>query len=99
MYNNKKTVTLLGDASVYEIDQHARQLKGVLDDVMMSGEALEIELGQLGDVDATFCQLLAAVKAECERDDVMVRFTNPSALLIEKLEDLEMAEYMGLSSI
>jgi ABC-type transporter Mla MlaB component len=98
MSQDAMTMTLLGDANIYEIDQLTRRIKGALDDAMMSGGGLRLDLSQVGDVDATFCQLLAVLQVDAKQSGMPVEFDNAPQELVDLLAELHMEEFVKISA-
>lgn len=90
----EKSITLLGDASIYEIDQLRDQLKRELNAAVKDGCDLIIDLDQIGNFDATFIQLLVLAKKDPLYEDVAIKLQGAPPEFSQKIEELHLVDLL-----
>jgi anti-anti-sigma factor len=86
-----KRLTLHGDLTIY----HADEIKKRLINAIRGGAVLELDLSQVGEMDAAGFQLLALAKRESLGFDHSLRIIGHSPVVREVIEFLNMVAFFG----
>ena len=79
------------DLTIYNALEHKRALIAALD----QAQVLELDLGQVGDIDSAGLQVLLLVKRESESADKKMRIVAHSSAVQEFVDFLNVAGYFG----
>lgn len=90
------TLTLLGDATLYDIEALYDQIQDFLAAHLAKEEQLTLDLGQLQSIDASFLQLLLALRLDHTIAKNKLKITNLSNEGKEKAKAIFMSEIASL---
>ena len=89
------TLTLLGDATLYDVENLCAQIKEFIEEGVNHADALIIDLSQVQSVDTSFLQLLLAVKIDPSYSKEKIKIVNFSPETQEKIEALHLSGWLN----